>query len=143
LKKFLLELGYGFSFIGNQYRLTLNNNEYFVDMLFYNRTIKSLIAIELKTTKFLPEYAGKMDFYLGLLDLQVRLKDENPSIGIILCAEKDNVVVEFALRNAKNPINVAEYRLTPTLPKNLHGKLPDAKMLIEKLTRDLNKEKSK
>jgi hypothetical protein len=89
LKHFMLELGKGFTFIGNQHRLTLSENEYFIDLLFYNRLLKCLIAIELKTGKFEPEYAGKMDFYLQLLDEQVKLKDENPSIGIILCADNN------------------------------------------------------
>lgn len=129
IKRFMLELGKGFSFIGNQYRLTLGNNEYFVDLLFFNRNLKCLIAIELKTGKFEPEYAGKMDFYLHLLDEQVRLKDENPPIGIILCADKDNIVVEYALRSVKKPVGVAEYYLTKKLPKYLMGKLPDARTL--------------
>lgn len=129
IKRFMLELGKGFSFIGNQYRLTLGNNEYFVDLLFFNRNLKCLIAIELKTGKFEPEYAGKMDFYLHLLDEQVRMKDENPPIGIILCADKDNIVVEYALRSVKKPVGIAEYYLTKKLPKYLTGKLPDAKTL--------------
>lgn len=129
IKRFMLELGKGFSFIGNQYRLTLGNNEYSVDLLFFNRNLKCLIAIELKTGKFEPEYAGKMDFYLRLLDEQVRLKDENPPIGIILCADKDNIVVEYALRSVKKPVGVAEYYLTKKLPKYLTGKLPDANAL--------------
>ena len=129
IKRFMLELGKGFSFIGNQHRLTLGNNEYFVDLLFFNRVLKCLVAIELKTGKFEPEYAGKMDFYLNLLDEQVRLKDENPSIGIILCADKDNIVVEYALRSVKKPVGVAEYYLTNKLPKYLIGKLPDANAL--------------
>lgn len=141
LKKFLLELGYGFSFMGSQYRLTLNGNEYFVDMLFYNRLLKALVAIELKAGKFLPEYAGKMDFYLTLLDEQTKLREENHSIGIILCAEKDHVVVEYALRNTRNPINVAEYTLTTKLPKILQGKLPDAKMFKDKIVKDLRNHK--
>lgn len=129
IKRFMLELGKGFSFIGNQYRLTLGNNEYFVDLLFFNRNLKCLVAIELKTGKFEPEYAGKMDFYLHLLDEQVRLKDENPPIGIILCADKDNIVVEYALRSVKKPVGVAEYYLTNKLPRYLAGKLPDANAL--------------
>ena len=129
IKRFMLELGKGFSFIGNQYRLTLGNNEYFVDLLFFNRNLKCLVAIELKTGKFEPEYAGKMDFYLHLLDEQVKLKDENPPIGIILCADKDNIVVEYALRSVKKPVGVAEYYLTKKLPKYLVGKLPDANTL--------------
>ena len=129
IKRFMLELGKGFSFLGNQYRLVLGNNEYFIDLLFFNRILKCLVAIELKTGKFEPEYAGKMDFYLQLLDEQVRLKNENPSIGIILCAAKDNIVVEYALRSTKKPVGVAEYYLTNKLPKYLVGKLPDANAL--------------
>jgi len=137
VKYFILELGYGFTFIGNQYRLTLRNNEYFVDLLFFNRKLKCLIAIELKTGKFEPEYAGKMDFYLRLLNEQVKLKDENPSIGIILCAEKDNIVVEYALRSAKHPIGVAEYRLTKKLPKKLKKALPTPAQLKKQIAEEL------
>ncbi len=124
VKRFMLELGKGFSFIGNQFRLTLNDNEYFVDLLFYNRILKSLLAVELKTGIFEIEYAAKMDFYLDLLNEQVKLKDENPSIGIILCVKKDAVIVEYAMRRALNPMGVAEYRLTAHLPKALKAILP-------------------
>ena len=110
IKFFLLELGDGFSFIGNQYRLTLNTREYFVDLLFFNRKIKSLIAIDLKIGSFEPEFIGKMNHYLGLLDDQVKMPDESPSIGIILCAEKDHIEVEVALRDFHKPIGVAEYK---------------------------------
>ena len=110
IKLFLLELGDGFSFIGNQYRLILNQKEYFVDLLFFNRKIKSLIAIDLKIGAFEPEFIGKMNHYLGLLDDQVKMPDENPSIGIILCAEKDHIDVEIALRDFHKPIGVAEYK---------------------------------
>ena len=110
IKLFLLELGDGFSFIGNQHRLTLGQKEYFVDLLFFNRKIKSLIAIDLKISAFEPEFIGKMNHYLGLLDDQVKMSDENPSIGIILCAEKDHIDVEVALRDFHKPIGVAEYK---------------------------------
>ncbi|MFH0938891.1 MAG: DUF1016 domain-containing protein, partial [Planctomycetota bacterium] len=129
IKHFIMELGYGFSFLGNQYRLALENNEYFVDLLFFNRKLKCLVAIELKTGKFEIEHAGKMDFYLHLLDEQVKLEDENPSIGIILCADKETIVVEYALRSVKKPVGVAEYYLTKKLPKYLVGKLPDVNAL--------------
>jgi predicted nuclease of restriction endonuclease-like (RecB) superfamily len=142
IKRFMLELGKGFSFIGNQYRLTLGNNEYFVDLLFFNRILKCLVAIELKTGKFEPEYAGKMDFYLHLLDEQVKLKDENSPIGIILCADKDNIVVEYALRSVKKPVGVAEYYLTKKLPKELKGKLPDAESLKLPILQELKSGKS-
>jgi predicted nuclease of restriction endonuclease-like (RecB) superfamily len=101
IRLFLLELGYGFTFIGNQYRLISHGNgkEYFVDLLFFNRKIKALVAIDLKIGAFQPEYIGKMNYYLGLLDDQIKMPDENPSIGIVLCAEKDHVDVEIALRD--------------------------------------------
>jgi predicted nuclease of restriction endonuclease-like (RecB) superfamily len=111
IKCFLLELGAGFTFIGNQYRLTHNDEEYFVDLLFFNRKIHSLVAMELKVGTFKPEYVGKMNYYLGLLDLQMKQEDENPSIGIILCADKGKVDIELALRNFTKPIGVAEYML--------------------------------
>jgi predicted nuclease of restriction endonuclease-like (RecB) superfamily len=111
IKLFLLELGEGFSFIGNQYRLLLGEKEYAVDLVFFNRKIKSLIAIDLKIGTFEPEFVGKMNHYLGLLDDQVKMPEENPSIGIILCAEKNHIEVEVALRDFHKPIGVAEYKL--------------------------------
>jgi predicted nuclease of restriction endonuclease-like (RecB) superfamily len=112
IKLFLLELGNGFAFIGNQYRLTaLNRKEYFVDLLFFNRKLKSLVAIDLKISGFEPEYIGKMNYYLGLLDDQLKMPDENPSVGILFCAEKEHVDVEVALRDINKPIGVADYHL--------------------------------
>ncbi|MCY4361312.1 MAG: PDDEXK nuclease domain-containing protein [Gammaproteobacteria bacterium] len=131
LKGFILELGYGFCFVSRQHRLLAGNKEYLVDLLFYHRYLKCLVAIELKIGEFKPEFAGKMDFYLNVLNETERASDDNPSIGIILCAEKDDVVVEFALKSKTNPIGVAEYQLKPTLPKELKGKLPTAKELGE------------
>ncbi|MCB4757248.1 MAG: PDDEXK nuclease domain-containing protein [Elusimicrobia bacterium] len=129
LRDFILELGYGFCFIGQQHRLALGTKEYFIDLLFYHRFLKALVAIELKVGPFQPEYAGKMDFYLNVLNAHERGPADNPSIGIILCAEKDNLEVEFALKAKTNPIGVAEYRLQPKLPAKLRGKLPTAKQL--------------
>ncbi|WPG41292.1 PDDEXK nuclease domain-containing protein [Variovorax sp. EBFNA2] len=129
LRDFILELGYGFCFIGRQHRLTLGRNEYFIDLLFYHRFLKSLVAVELKIGKFEPEYAGKMDFYLNLLNEKERAPDDAPSIGIILCAEKDNLEVEFALKSKSNPIGVAEYQLQDKLPAEMKGKLPTARQL--------------
>ena len=111
IKFLLLELGTGFSFIGNQHRLTLNNKEYRADLLFFNRKLRALVAIDLKMGEFEPEFVGKMNFYLGLLDDQVKLEDENHSIGIILCANKDQVEVEVALRDFNKPISIADYQL--------------------------------
>jgi predicted nuclease of restriction endonuclease-like (RecB) superfamily len=112
IKYFLLELGTGFTFIGNQYCLTHNEEEYFIDLLFFNRKIHSLVAIELKVGTFKPEYVGKMNYYLGLLDEHMKQEDENPSIGIILCADKGKVDIELALRDVNKPIGVAEYMLS-------------------------------
>jgi predicted nuclease of restriction endonuclease-like (RecB) superfamily len=129
LQQFILELGYGFCFVGRQYRLALGQKEYFVDLLFYHRFLRTLVAFDLKVVAFEPEFAGKMDFYLNLLNEKERAPDDRPSIGIILCAEKDDVEVEFALKSKTNPIGVAEYRLQSQLPAELKGKLPTAKQL--------------
>lgn len=134
IRDLLLELGYGFSFIGNQYRLKLNQKEYFIDLLFYHRFLKCLVAIELKTVEFEPEFAGKMNFYLELLDEQEKQADDNPSIGIILCPTKDNIEVEYSLRSSSKPIGVSEYKLTHELPNKLKGKVPTAKELKQMLT---------
>ncbi|GAP72118.1 PDDEXK nuclease domain-containing protein [Candidatus Symbiothrix dinenymphae] len=111
IKFFLLELGSGFTFIGNQYRITHNDKDYFVDLLFFNRKIHSLVAIDLKIGEFEPEFVGKMNYYLGLLDDKIKQEDENPSIGIVLCADKGKVDIELALRDFHKPIGVAEYML--------------------------------
>jgi predicted nuclease of restriction endonuclease-like (RecB) superfamily len=131
LQAFLLELGYGFCFVGRQHRLALGEKEYFVDLLFYHRFLKALVAFELKIGPFEPEHAGKMDFYLNLLNDKERGDGDQPSIGIILCAEKDDVEVEYALRTKANPIGVAAYQLQSKLPANLKGKLPTAKQLAD------------
>ena len=134
IRDLLLELGYGFTFIGNQYRLKLNQKEYFIDLLFYHRFLKCLVAIELKTVEFEPEFAGKMNFYLELLDEQEKQADDNPSIGIILCPTKDSIEVEYSLRSSSKPIGVSEYKLTHELPSKLKGKVPTAKELKQMLT---------
>lgn len=111
IKHFLLELGQGFTFIGNQHVLSYNGKDYKIDMLFFHRGLRSLVAIDLKISEFMPEYVSKMNLYLSLLDRLERQKDENPSIGIILCAEKDKAEVELTLEGFSKPIGVAEYRL--------------------------------
>lgn len=129
LRDFLLELGYGFCFVGRQHRLTLGKKEYFIDLLFYHRFLKALVAFDLKVGPFEPEFAGKMDFYLNVLNDKERAPGDQPSIGIILCAEKDDIEVEYALRAKKNPIGVAVYEMQSKLPADLKGKLPTAKQL--------------
>lgn len=136
----MLELGYGFAFMGNQYRIQAQDREYFIDLLFYHRSLQCLVALEIKKGKFEPEYAGKMNFYLNLLDDFVRQPHENPSIGIVLCFERDRFEVEYAIRGIKNPVGVAEFRLAKFLPKELLDKLPNPKQLEDELHRDFNED---
>ena len=134
IKKFLLELGYGFSFVGSQYKLTLNENEYFIDLLFFHRKLNALVAIELKIGKFKPEYAGKMNFYLNVLNNTVKLEHENPAIGIILCTDKDNLEVEYAIQNTNQPLGVATYVIETELPPELEKLLPSSKEITDRLS---------
>jgi predicted nuclease of restriction endonuclease-like (RecB) superfamily len=126
VKRLMLELGYGFCFIGNQYRLSLGNKDYYIDLLFYHRILKCLVAVELKTVEFVPEFVGKLDFYLQLIDEQLKQVDDKPSIGILLVPEKNHLEVEYTLRNANKPIGVSEYILSNQLPEEFIGKLPTA-----------------
>ena len=133
IKKFLLELGYGFSFIDSQYKLILGENEYYIDLLFFHRKLNALVAIELKVGKFKPEYAGKMNFYLNVLNDKVKMPHENPSIGIILCTDKDGLEVEYALQSVVQPMGVSTYTVKEQLPEELVNALPTKKELEEKL----------
>ncbi len=141
IKDLILELGYGFAFLGNQYKVSTPSKDYYIDLLFYHRKLKCLVAIELKTGSFLAEYAGKMNLYLNLLDDFVREEGENNSIGIILCADKDKFEVEYALRGLEKPMGVAEYKLTKELPKELQGALPSFKDLEEEIAREIEENK--
>lgn len=123
IKNFIMALGSDFSFMGNQYRLIVDEQEYFIDLLFYNRRLKSMVAIELKWTDFKPEYVGKMNFYLSALDDMVKLPDENPSIGIILCRGQKQKTVEYALRDTNKPMGVATYRGANELPEEYEKNL--------------------
>ena len=126
-------MGGYFTFVGNQYRIEIEDNEFFIDLLLYHRILRCLVAIELKIGGFKPEYAGKMQFYLSALDDKAKLKDENPSIGIILCKSKNRTIVEYALRNVNKPIGVATYKITDKLPKEFKKYLPSPKELSMKL----------
>ena len=136
VEHFLREMGRMFAFLGSQYRLEVGDKEYFIDLLLFHRRLKCLVAVELKITEFQPEHAGKMQFYLAALDDLVRLPDENPSIGIILCKSKDRIIVEYALRYADKPIGVSEYQIVKRLPKALKGELPTPQQ-IERLLKDV------
>jgi predicted nuclease of restriction endonuclease-like (RecB) superfamily len=136
INKFLIEMNGMFAFIGNQFRIEINDKEFFIDILLYHRHLKCLVAIDLKVSEFKPEYVGKIQFYLSALDDKVKLPDENPSIGIIICKEKDRTIVEYALRDTNKPISVATYKVTSKLPKNLRNQLPSPEQiqeLIEKI----------
>jgi len=142
IRKFLEEMGSYYTFMGSQYRLVVSTKEYFVDLVLFHRQLRCIIAIELKIGEFLPEHKGKMEFYLTALNKQVKLKDENDSIGIIICKSKDKTVVEYSLSNATHPIGIATYNTTPQLPANYKKYLP-SKTEIEKRLSDFlnNKEK--
>jgi len=133
VEDFLRAMGGMFALMGSQYRLEVDGREFFIDLLLFHRRLRCLVAIELKVGEFLPEFVGKMQFYLAALDLQVRQEDENPSIGIILCKEKSRTIVEYALRDARKPIGVATYEITKTLPKALKGQLPSPKEIADLL----------
>lgn len=124
VEPFLQEMGGMFAFLGSQYRLEIDDEEYFIDILLYHRLLKCLVAVELKIGKFVPEFVGKMQFYLAALDDRVKQPDENPSIGIILCKSKNKTIVEYALRESNKPIGVATYQIVSTLPQELKDRLP-------------------
>jgi predicted nuclease of restriction endonuclease-like (RecB) superfamily len=129
IKEFIMKMGKGFSFIGNQHRLLVDDDEFFVDLLFYNRILKCLIAFELKKGKFRPQDAGQLNFYLNVLNDTEKLEDENPAIGIILCSEKNDRTVEYAFQKISNPMGVAVYQLSEQLPEHLKNILPDPETL--------------
>lgn len=136
IRQFILSIGKGFSFIGNQYRIELDGEEYWIDLLFYNRHLQCLIAFELKRGKFKPAYAGQLNFYLNVLDAKVKLPHENPSIGIILCKEKSSTIVEYAFKSIDKAMGVATFKTARQVPKEMKGVLPAAKDLAKLLDSD-------
>lgn len=133
ISRFLLELGKGFAFLGRQYHLEVGGNDYYIGLLFYHVVLKSYVVIELKNTHFMPEYAGKLNFYLSAVDSLLKRKDDNPTLGILLCRDKNNIEAEFALRDINKPMGVSEFQLTEVLPDNLKSSLPT----IEELEKGL------
>ena len=129
IRNFLLELGIGFAFVGSQYRLEVEGDEYFIDLLFYHLKLHCYIAIDLKVTEFKPEYSGKMNFYISAVNNLLRTEVENPTIGIILCRSKKKTVVEFALDTVHNPIGVSTYKLRDELPMTLQDCFPTVEQL--------------
>ena len=132
IRAFLLELGSDFSFLGNQYKVELSDKEYFIDLLLFHRKLQSLVAIELKIGEFLPEYKGKMEFYLNILNDKVKLPHENEAIGIIICKSKDRTIVEYSLKSSNLPIGISTYSTSEKLPKNYQNLLPSNEELSEK-----------
>lgn len=123
MKDFIFELGKDFTFVGKEYPIQVANEDYLIDLLFHHRSLQCLVAIELKTGKFKPEYISKMDFYLEGLDRQIKKENENPSVGLILCASKEDEVVEYTMSRTMSPLMVAQYQLA----------LPDKAVLRKKL----------
>jgi len=124
IRTFLLELGVGFAFVGSQYHLEVGGQDYYLDLLFYHLKLRCYVVLDLKTTGFRPEDAGKMNFYLSVADDLLRHSDDQPSVGLILCKEQNRVVAEYALRDLSKPIGVSAYQLTASLPERLQGSLP-------------------
>jgi predicted nuclease of restriction endonuclease-like (RecB) superfamily len=131
--QFLLELGKGFAFVGRQYPIIVDEEEYRIDLLFYHLKLHCYVAIDLKIGRFKPEYAGKMNFYLSALDDMVKTEIDNPSIGLILCKDKRNVTAEYALKDLSKPIGIAEFRLPHQMPLHLEKNLPSIQDLEAKL----------
>lgn len=135
ITKFLLELGAGFSFVGQQYHLEVGDEDFFIDLLFYHLKLRSYVVVELKSGKFKPEYAGQLNFYLSAIDAQVKQPDDNPSIGLLLCKNKNKLVAEYALKDISKPVGVSEYKIVKSIPNKLKTSLPT----IEELEKELKK----
>ena len=133
VRAFLIEMGGDFTFIGNQYHLVVGSRDIYIDLLLFHRRLRSLVAIELKIGEFEAEYAGKMQLYLTALDEQVKLPDENPSIGIIICKSKDKTFVEYALKQSNVPMGVATYQLSKSLPEGMRKMLPEPEEIVKRL----------
>lgn len=133
--KLLLGLGTGFAFLGNQYHLNVGGDNFYIDLLFYNLNLRCYVVIELKTGEFKPEYAGQLNFYLSAVDGLIKHPEDNPSIGLLLCKSKNDLVAEYALKDMSKPIGVSEYKITSSLPENLSKQLPS----IEDIQRRIKK----
>lgn len=134
LEKFLIELGQGFAFVGRQYHVEVSDNDFYIDLLFYHLKLRSYIAIELKKGPFKPEYAGKMNFYCSVVDDKLSDENDNPTIGLILCQDRDRILAEYALRDINKPIGVSGYELTQKLPAKLKSSLPSVKQIESELS---------
>ena len=129
----LLELGTGFAFLGNQYRLNVGGDDFYIDLLFYNLNLRSYVVIELKTGDFKPEYAGQLNFYLSAVDGILKKDTDNPSIGLLLCKSKNNLVAEYSLKDMSKPIGISEYKITNRLPEELERQLPSVEDIQKRI----------
>ncbi len=136
ITKLLLELGNGFAFVGRQYHLEIENEDYYIDLLFYNLKVRCYVVIELKTTEFKPEYAGKLNFYLSAVDKYIKDENDNPTFGILLCKDKKKVTAELALKDVNKPIGVSEYKILSEIPEFLETALPSIEDIEKRLEVD-------
>lgn len=135
ITKLLLELGTGFAFLGNQYHINVGGDDFYIDLLFYNLNLRCYVVIELKTGEFKPEYAGQLNFYLSAVDGILKKETDNPSIGLLLCKSKNDLVAEYALKDMSKPIGVSEYKITSSLPKDLEKQLPSVEDIQKRIKR--------
>lgn len=138
--QFLMELGAGFAFVGRQVHVEVGDKDFYIDLLFYHLKLRCYVVVELKAGEFQPEYAGKLNFYLSAVDSQLRHASDNPSLGLLLCKNRDKVVAEYALRDMNKPIGVAEYQLVQALPKELQTDLPRIEDIESELREDANEQ---
>lgn len=134
--KLLLELGTGFAFLGNQYHLNVGGEDFYVDLLFYNLNLRCYVVIELKTGEFKPDYAGQLNFYLSAVDGILKSDQDNPTIGLLLCKSKNNLVAEYALKDMSKPMGVSEYKVTSDLPEELGKQLPSVEDIQKRISSD-------
>lgn len=135
IKRFLLELGEGFAFVGQQYKVTIGESDFYIDLLFYHITLRCYVAVELKAVSFQAEFAGKLNFYLSVIDDTLRREGDNPTIGLLLCKDKERLVAEYALKDINKPIAVADYLLTKAIPEDLKGALPTIEEIEDEFMR--------
>jgi predicted nuclease of restriction endonuclease-like (RecB) superfamily len=138
MEKFLIELGSGFAFVGRQFKLEVGDSDFYIDLLFYHLKLRCYVVIELKKGKFKPEYSGQVNFYCSAIDGNVAHESDNPTIGLILCQEKNEIVAEYSLKNMSQPIGISEYELTEILPKEFESSLPTIAMIEDELKSSLD-----
>lgn len=138
ISQFLIELGSGFAFMGNQYKITVSGDDYLLDMLFWHVKLRAFVVVEIKSGEFKPEYAGKLNFYLAAVDAQMKTPQDNPSIGLLLCRSRDRIKAEYALRGVATPIGISEYTLFDHLPDTLAEELPSIEVLEKKLSEEIS-----